>query len=39
MNLAILELPWWSSGYDSMLPMWGAWVESLVRELDPMFCN
>ena len=28
-------LPWWSSGWDSMLPMKGVWVQSLVRELDP----
>ena len=28
-------LPWWSSGWDSMLPMQGAWVQSLVGELDP----
>ena len=27
--------PWWSSGYDSTLPVQGAWVGSLVRELDP----
>ena len=27
-------LPWWSRGY-SMLPMQGAWVWFLVRELDP----
>ena len=26
-------LPWWSSGWDSVLPMQGAWVRSLVREL------
>ena len=28
-----LGLPWRSSGYDSELPMQGAWVQSLVREL------
>ena len=28
-------LPWWSSGWDSLLPMQGAWVWSLVEELDP----
>ena len=28
-------LPWWRSGWDSTLPMPGAWVQSLVRELDP----
>ena len=32
-------LPWWSSGSDSTLPMKGAWVWSLVRELDPICCN
>ena len=26
-------LSWWSSGYNSMLPMQGAEVRSLVREL------
>ena len=29
------RLPWWSSGWDSVLPMQGAWVWSLVRELNP----
>ena len=33
------ELPWWSSGWDSALPMQGDWVPSLVREVDPTFCN
>ena len=28
-------LPWWSSGLDSKLPVQGAWVRSLVRELHP----
>ena len=28
-------LPWWVSGQDSMLPIQGAQVQSLVRELDP----
>ena len=32
-------LPWWCSGWDSTLPMQGAWVPSLVGELDPMCCN
>ena len=27
------ELSWWPSGSDSMLPMQGAWVSSLVGEL------
>ena len=31
--------PWWSTGSDSMLPMQWAQVQSLVRELDPMFGN
>ena len=26
-------LPWWSSGEASVLPLQGAWVQSLVREL------
>ena len=26
---------WWASGQDFTLPMWEAWVPSLVRELDP----
>ena len=29
----IVGLPWWSSGWDSVLPLQGAWVRSLVREL------
>ena len=29
----ILERPWWSSGWDSALPMQGAQVQSLVGEL------
>ena len=28
----------WSSGYGSELPLQGAWVQSLVRELD-LTCN
>ena len=28
-------LAWWSSGWDSVLPTQGFWVQSLVRELDP----
>ena len=28
-------MSWWSSGQDSALPMQRAWVQSLVRELDP----
>ena len=28
-------LPWSSSAYDSVLPMKGVWIQSLVRELDP----
>ena len=26
-------LPWWSSGYGSVLPLQGAWVQSLVGEI------
>ena len=26
-------LPWWSNGYNSVLPTQGAWIRSLVREL------
>ena len=29
----LLGLPWWSSGQDKKLPMQGAWVQSLIREL------
>ena len=32
-------LPWWASGLDSALPMQGAQVQSLLRELDPTCCN
>ena len=32
-------LPWWSSGQDSARPVQGAWVQSLVRELDPAYGN
>ena len=28
-----MGLPWWSSGYDSALPLQGAWVRSLVGEI------
>ena len=28
-------LPWWSSAYNFVLSMQGAWVQPLVRELDP----
>jgi len=28
-----LRLPWWYSGEDSMLPMQGGWVKSLMGEL------
>ena len=34
-----LGLPWWSSGWDSMLPMQGTLVLSLVEELDPSCHN
>ena len=32
-------LPWRSSGSDSAFPMQGAWVQSLVGELDPVCHN
>ena len=32
-------LLWWSSSYDSVLPMQGTQVRSLVRELDPACRN
>ena len=32
-------LPWWSNGWDSVLPMQKTGVRSLVRELDPTCCN
>ena len=32
-------LPWGSSGSDSVLPVQGAWVQPLVRELDPTWPN
>jgi len=32
-----LGLPWWSGGYTSMLPMQGAWVQSLVKQWDPIW--
>ena len=28
-----LRLPWRSSGYDSVLPLWGTWVQPLVGKL------
>lgn len=28
-----LGIPWWSSGYDSVLSLPGFWIQSLVREL------
>ena len=35
-----MELPWWSSGEDSVLPMLGEWVRSLVWELrSHMLCS
>ena len=30
----VLKTPWWSSGSDSALPTQGAWVGSLVGELE-----
>lgn len=31
-------LPWWSGGWDSTLPMQGACIPSLVKELNPTYC-
>ena len=28
-KIALVGLPWWSSGWDSVLPVHGAWVQSL----------
>ena len=39
LKYTVIGLPWWSSGKDSALPMQGAWVLSLVRELDLTCCN
>ena len=36
LNHSMVGIPWWSSDLDSMLPLQGTWVQSLVRELDPM---
>ena len=38
-NVYELGLPLWSSGLDSVLPIQGAQVPSLVREPDPTCCN
>ena len=35
-KIFVKGLPWWSSGWDSMLPVQGTQVQSLVTELDPM---
>ena len=32
-------LSWWSTGWDSVLPMQGTQVQSMVRELGPTCCN
>ena len=32
-KVPVLGIPWWSSGLDSVLPLQGAWVLSLVRKL------
>ena len=34
-KMRTLGLPGWSCGYDFMLSMQQAWVQTLVRELDP----
>ena len=38
-ELTELRLPWWSSGWDSMIPMQEAQVLSLVWEVDPTWHN
>ena len=38
-NVTTLGLPWWFSGEDSTFPMQGAWVQPLVRELNPTCRN
>ena len=38
-KMRTLGLPGWSCGYDFMLSMQGAWVQTLVRELDPTCHN
>ena len=38
-NKSLSGLPRWSSGWDSVLPMQGARVQSLLKELDPTCCN
>ena len=35
---SLVGLPWWSSGLDS-IPMQGAQIRFLFRELDPTRCN
>ena len=33
-------IPWWPSGSDSVLPLQGAWVRSVVEELrSPKMCG
>lgn len=32
-NICLPGLPWWCSGYDSELPVQGAWVQSLAGGL------
>ena len=38
-KMSLTGFPWWSSGLDSPFLMQGAWVRSLVRELDPTGCT
>ena len=35
----VLGLPWGSSDEDITLPVFEVWVQSLVWELDPTYCN
>ena len=32
-------IPWWFSGWNSVVPTQGTQVQSPVRELDPTYCN
>ena len=33
LEVKVWVLPWWSTGYDSMLPMQGTWIRALLRKL------
>ena len=38
-SCGMIMVIWLSSGWDSVIPAQGTWVQSLVRELDPTCCN